>query len=558
MTKLYDIIAATVADLHDGPVFGLMGDANLKFLTAMKHTHGLDYYGSRHETGAVAMADAWARVTGRVGVCSVTQGPGLTNALTGLVESQKGSTPLVMLVGDTPHASRGLNQDIDQRGICEASGLRYVELSGDDSAAVVLAQEFHRAAGDSRPVVIGIPTDIQDTEIVDCQRPTQLEASTSAVAEPAAGDLAELRALIEASERPVILAGRGAVHADAGEPLAQLAQRIGALTATTVQAKGLFTGDPFCLGIAGGFSSPLAVDLFAKADLVLAFGASLTQWTMRMGTLAPDATFVRVDTAKTDFEGRFPVERAVHADAAATANALLAHFTGEDSPVPERYRTPDVIDGLRLLDDQPVAVLPPEAGPRLDGALVIRRIDELVPARKTVVVDSGHFMGYPAMHLSVDAPRRLVFAQDFQSVGLGLCGAVGAALADPTTLTVAVIGDGGLMMSLGELDTAIRVGLPLLVVVLNDAAYGAEYHLMTRAHLPVADSCFPDSDFAAVARALGAHGGTVQSEPDLRILTDWLASPDRPLLLDCKIDPSIMAPWFAEVFALKEAQAANR
>jgi thiamine pyrophosphate-dependent acetolactate synthase large subunit-like protein len=165
---------------------------------------------------------------------------------------------------------------------------------------------------------------------------------------------------------------------------------------------------------------------------------------------------------------------------------------------------------------------------------------------------SGHFMGHPAMHLSVPGPARFVFSQDFQAVGLGLAGGIGAAVADPHALTVVVIGDGGLMMSLCELDTAVRVGLPMLVVVMNDAAYGAEYHLLDRFGLPVEDSCFPDSDFAAVARSLGARGATIAC--DLDAVADWPAEPDRPLVVDCKIEPSAIAPWLREVFALKEAQ----
>ncbi|GAA5140357.1 thiamine pyrophosphate-binding protein [Pseudonocardia adelaidensis] len=550
MTKVHEEVAAVAARLHDGPVFGLMGDANLKFVTLMRHRHGMAYHGARHEPGAVAMADGWARATGRVGLCSVTQGPGLTNTVTAMVESRKAGTPVVLLVGDTPVRSSGLNQDIDQRRMIESLDIRYVDIDSDRYVSEKLIDAFGWAGRELRPVVVGIRTDVQDLEARPSNR-VEPAGSAVSVRSPTAEDV---DALLDWSRPPN---GRSCSRGAApcapvrGRSLSALAQRIGAVTATSVQAKSLFD-DEFCVGIAGGFASPVAVDVLAEADLVLAFGCSLTPWTMRMGTLAPKATIVQCDADAAALGARYAIDRGIHADALATADALLSKLPA-GSPLP-RYRIEEVGSRLAGVRAEPVAPLPAIPTGRLDGRAVVRRLEQVLPREKTVVVDSGHFMGHPAMHLSVPNPARFVFSQDFQAMGLGLAGGIGAAVAAPDALTVVVIGDGGLMMSLGELDTAVRVRLPMLVVVMNDAAYGAEYHLLDRFGLPVEDSCFPDSDFAAIARSLGARGATVACDSDLDAVADWLAAPDRPLIVDCKIEPCAMAPWFREVFALMEAQ----
>jgi len=237
--------------------------------------------------------------------------------------------------------------------------------------------------------------------------------------------------------------------------LARLADASGALLATTAAAHGLFYGHPRSLGLAGGFASPLAQRLLGEADLVLAFGASLNRWTTHDGTLFPQALVVRVDIEGGD----------VRADSRATAERLDVRGSSFDHVLPELavYRRRDEIDDRSTADT-------------IDPRTPMVALDDLLPEERGVSIDSGHFMGWPAMYLTIRRRDQFVMAQAFQSVGLGLATAIGASLARRDRVTVAVLGDGGARMSLTELDTAARLGLPLLVVIVNDAAYGAEVH----------------------------------------------------------------------------------
>ena len=228
-------------------------------------------------------------------------------------------------------------------------------------------------------------------------------------------------------------------------------------------------------------------------------------------------------------------------DAAATAEALLAAV-----PARTGRRSPELAAALAggRWRDEPYA----EAAGGLDPRTLSIALDDLLPAERTVVVDSGHFMGWPSMYLRVPDAAGFVFPQAFQCVGLGLGNAIGAALARPDRLTVAALGDGGALMALPELDTLARLAPRLLVVIYDDAAYGAEVHHFRPMGEAVDLAQFPATDFAALAEAAGCHGLTVRRAEDLDGVRDWLAAPDRPLVVDAKIDPDLCADWLEEAF----------
>jgi thiamine pyrophosphate-dependent acetolactate synthase large subunit-like protein len=185
----------------------------------------------------------------------------------------------------------------------------------------------------------------------------------------------------------------------------------------------------------------------------------------------------------------------------------------------------------------------------IDPRTLSLRLDELLPRDRTVAVDSGHFMGYPSMYLRVPDASGFVFTQAFQAVGLGLGSAIGAAVARPDRLTVAALGDGGALMALPEFETLARLGLRMLIVIYNDAAYGAEVHHFRPSGAPVDLVQVPDTDFAAIARAVGLEGLTVGTEADLSPIAQWLSRGGSPaLVVDAKVVPTVVAEWLEEAF----------
>jgi acetolactate synthase I/II/III large subunit len=395
-----------------------------------------------------------------------------------------------------------------------------------------------------RTVLLNLPLAVQAEEAVDADVEPLPDAAPPT---PDMDSLAALSAALDRSERPVFVAGRGARTSDSGQLLEQLADRYGALLSTSAVARGLFRGSSWDLDVSGGFSSPLAAELIRGADLVIGWGCALNMWTMRHGTLiGSDTTVVQVDDDPQALGRHRDIHLGVVGDVRKTAEALLERPGGRG----EGYRSPGL--AARIAEHGHWRDVPyDDAGDdaRIDPRTLTIALDDLLPAERVVSVDSGNFMGYPSAFLSVPDERGFCFTQAFQSIGLGLASGVGAALASPDRLPVAAVGDGGLMMSAAELDTVRRLGLPMVVVVYDDEAYGAEVHHFGPGGHPLDIVRFPPTDLAELARGFGFEGVVVRGPADLAAVRTWLDGPrDRPLLIDAKVLPDRPSWWLEDAF----------
>src|SRR5215475_11842861 len=280
-------------------------------------------------------------------------------------------------------------------------------------------------------------------------------------------------------------------------------------------------------------------------------------WTTRHGSLIPPAAaVVRVDHDPVALAQPLiaPAARdlTVRGDVRLVADASLAAL-GENRAT--GYRTPDVQARIESGGRWRQVAYDDWSGPdpagetRIDPRTLTAALDDIVPAERVVAVDSGNFMGYPAAFMAVPDPAGFSFTQAYQSIGLGLASAIGAALARPDRLAVAAVGDGGFLMSVAELVTAVRLRLPVIVVIYDDAAYGAEVHHFGPHGLPLDTVTFPDADLAAIGRGFGCAGTIVRRREDLTAVADWLAGPrDVPLVVDAKVVSSRGSWWLEEAF----------
>ena len=541
-----EAIGRTLAERGVEAFFGLVGSGNFTVVNALRGT-GAAFYSARHECAAVMMADGYARASGKTGVVSVHQGPGFTNTLTGLTEAAKNRTPLVLLAADTPPGTLWSNFKIDQAALANTAGAIAERVRSPETAAQDAARALRRAKVERRPVVLNIPIDL-----VEMPCPDELPAADGPELEPprpSEKSVARVADLLVGSERPVIIAGRGAALSGGGrEALEALGECVGALLATSAMGHGLFSGSPYSVGIAGGFASLLAIELLSEADAVLAFGASLNHWTARHGKLFPtEASVAQVDLDEEAIGAVHRVDIGVVGDVAGTAREILEEL--ERRGVSKQgYRGEELERGIRTRRWRDEPYEDEGTDKHIDPRTLSIALDDLLPEERTVATDSGHFLGYPSMYLAVPDHRGFVFPNAFQSVGLGLASGIGAAVARPDRASVAAVGDGGALMALGELETAARYRLPMVVVVYNDAAYGAEVHHFGPMGHPVDLTRFPDTDFAALARAAGAEGITVRGPEDLKPLEDWLGRRDGPLVIDAKVNPEVRSEWLEEAF----------
>jgi thiamine pyrophosphate-dependent acetolactate synthase large subunit-like protein len=542
-----DVVGQTLAATGVTDAFGVLGSGNLVVTNALC-SRGARFHHARREDGAICMADGYARVSGNVGICSVHQGPGLTNAVTGLTEAVKSRTPLLVLAGESPAAALTSNFRIDQPGLAESVGAASDRVQSAATAADDAQRAYQRAVLERRPVVLMLPIDIQP-QPPEALEPTQAPLPPLATPDPPAQAVAAFADLLQAAQRPVILAGRGAVLADGRDALERLGAVTGALLATSAPANGLFTGLPYALGISGGFVSPFAATLVPQADVVLVAGASVNHWTTRHGQLiARSAKLAQIDIEARAFGVHRPADLTMLGDVTAAAR-MLADELERRGHRATGWRTEEMARDIAANGWAGDPYDDASTDEWIDPRTLSIALEDRLPAEKAVAVDSGHFLGYPAMFLSVPDARAWVFPNGFQSVGLGLGNAIGAAIARPERPTVAAIGDGGAFMALAEIETAARLGLKLLVLIYDDHAYGAEVHHFAPMGHDVSLVRFPDADLAAIARACGAQAATIRRVGDLDVVDAWLPEPEpRPLVLDAKVNPTICAEWLSEAF----------
>jgi acetolactate synthase I/II/III large subunit len=557
--KVTDAVATALTELGADTVFGVVGSGNFHVTNALI-AGGARYIAARHECGAASMADGWARLAGRPGVLSLHQGPGITNALTGITEAAKSRTPLLVLAADVSSAAVTSNFRIDVGAIAAATGATPARLHSPAFAVDDAVRAYRMARDERRTVVLALPLDVQAGE---CAWPGPPDPRPAALSPPGARPAAELAGILARAARPVFIAGRGARNSGARRELERLADGCGALLATSAAAKGLFGGSPWDLDVSGGFASPLAAELISGADVVVGWGCSLNMWTTRHGSLlGPDTIVVQVDCEAAALGRHRPVRLGVVGDVALTASAVaelldaeprepLAAGAGDADELPGAgYRSEALRKRLAAeVRWRDVAFEDTSDGDRIDPRSLSIALDDMLPAERIVAIDSGNFMGYPSMFLSVPDQDGFCFTQAYQSIGLGLASAIGSAIARPDRLVVAALGDGGALMGISELETAVRLALPMVIVVYDDQAYGAEVHHFGPDGFPLDTVQFPAADLAAIARGFGCDALTVRAVTDLEPLRQWLGTePSHPILIDAKVTAERGSWWLEEAF----------
>ena len=487
--------------------------------------------------------------------------------MTGIAEAAKSRTPLLVLAAEAPEVRS--NFHVDVAGLAAAVGAVGERLHSPATARADAHRAYQTALG-RRTVILALPLNIQAATCEPGRAPAARDAVPAA---PGAEAVTALAGVLRRARRPVFIAGRGA-RGQAAE-LERLADACGALLATSAVAKGLFGGSTWNLDVSGSFASPLAAELISGADVIVGFGCSLNMWTMRHGKLiGPAATVVQVDDDASAIGAHRPVRLGVLGDVAETARAVHQVLAGGDpddrieAPMPVRdkddggtpgaagtpgtagYRSPQLRDRIaREVRWRDVAYADDSDGQRIDPRTLSIALDDMLPAERTVAVDSGNFMGYPSMYLSVPDEAAFCFTQAFQSIGLGLASAIGAAVARPDRLAVAALGDGGALMGVSELETVVRLRLPMVVIVYDDEAYGAEVHHFGPDGDPLDIVRFPPADIAAIARGFGFEGVAVRQAADLQAVRGWVDGPrERPLLIDAKVTSARGAWWLEEAF----------
>ncbi len=550
-------LAKAVQMLHDGPLFGMAGFQFATYYEAIRAT-GMQHWLINDERSAMFAADAWARVTNRPAVVDATLGPGATNLVSGLVESLNAGIPAVVLVGDAHrlHAGKNMTQEGRQVEILRPAVKELLRVEYVQRIPEMVGRAFDLATrGRPGPVVIDVPEDVAH-ELCDFD-PAEFEALAQRgkplKPRASAGQIEAAAQAISAAQRPVLLVGGGVHLSGAYDALARFARSQKILVAHTLSGKGAMAcSDPLSLGVFGRYSR-VANELITQSDCLVVVGCKLGEIATRRYALLPKSVpVVQIDIDASEF-GRTGVHGiALWSDAAEGLDDLAKACSTTNATLQARQGR--VEEARNLLAEWRVSAaarIDSDATP-INVARLLRGINEVLPQDGVLIADGGFAAHWSGLFFDTKtAARQFVANRGFASIGYGLPAAIGAQLAAGKRRVIALTGDGGLNMSLGELETARRMGVPFVLVVLNNAASGyvkAMQHAMFGAgHYQSSE--LSEIDYAALARAVGCHGLRVERPDELEpALRQALAHTDRPTLVDVVVtrDPAQMLPGIDE------------
>lgn len=510
-TTVADVLAGSIMQRVDR-VFGLIGNGNVDLISALTSAR-FPFTTVRHEVAAVTAADAYYRATGKLAVATATYGAGFTNMVTGLAEAQLARIPLVAVVGDAPSSGRR-PFDIDQQTV--TVGLNIPVLTIDEhNATAIIDRACDMAVDGQEPVVVMLPHDLTDATVTEASS----QRSYEPMARPKVSD-DELETIAQAlvtAKRPLILTGGGVVRTRTGQLAKRIGDTVGAVFMHSLTASNV-TGSPHSLGLAGGFTPEHRLPAVRAADMVLILGATSNNFQTRKGTLFGTANIFRVDLNDT-WNLSLPQANTVFGDLTEVLPRLLDAVAALEAK-PSRYRE-ELADLIAsdTLDQEPVY----GTDGRLHPRHVAAALNTILPEHRQIVVDGGHFMSWFGERMHIPDPASFIaVGTAFQSIGLGFGSAVGASVGSPEKFTVCVSGDGGGQMALADLATFIGTTDHGAVIMINDAAYGAEIHQYAVAGADPTAMYLPQLDFAAIGEAMGATGFTVDTMDDLEAFAAWL------------------------------------
>ena len=534
--KGFEAVPALLDQAGLRAVFAMVGGSNAAWIAAGVQGGTLSLVRTRHEETAVSGAAGYARTTGSVGLCSVTRGPGFTNAINALTAATRGHVPIVLITGESPPTLKKTPQIVDQRGLTEVIGAGFHHAAQPDEVEGVFWSALRAVNWNGTPQVISLADGVVEGEVdLTGRAPTDLRPDDAP--DPAAV-LAAADALVGA-ENPLIVVGMGTALADCRAELEELADLVGARVATTLMSHRYFSGYPYDLGVCGTWSPAIVGEQLAQSDVVLVIGASLNHFTMAGGRVFGGAKIIQCEIDENQPLKASTAELALLGDAHCTVNALLKECRQRPQSAHRRRIAPptkaEIRDSLRKLE------LGHDPARGLDPREVYIAFDDMLPPDRIVVTDHGRFQGSLISLVGARDAQSFVAPISYSSIGTGLGHAIGAAVAHPDRHVVLFAGDGGFMMAAQDLDTVRIADLNLTVVIINDEMYASDTKFLRAEGLPFDIIRQSMPDIPTLARAFGGTGQVLKTREEL---ADLKLTGAGLTLLDVRTDPQVTGTPF--------------
>jgi acetolactate synthase-1/2/3 large subunit len=510
-------------------VFGIPGEENIRLMEALSKS-SIEYVLTRHEQGASFMAETYGRLTGKAGVCSATLGPGAINLLLGTADATTNSTPLIALSAQVGMARsfKESHQSVDLVSMF-APVTKWSALMAIPGAAPEMIRKAFKLAQTERPgaVYLAVPEDVEEAAAPPSLVP--LRVNVPRADDPSAEQVSRAAQILREARNPVVLAGHGAARGGASQALIRFAQSLNIPVATTFHGKGVFPDDhPLALGTVGFMRHDYANFGFDRADVIVAVGYELQEFNP-----------VRINpsgTTRIIHVHRFPAEVDAHYDVAVGLTADISHSL--DALAAAVWRRVPAAGGERireLLSDELTRGQQDDRFP-MHPARIVADTRAALSREDIVLVDTGALKMWMARLYPTYAPNTCLISNGLSTMGWTVPGAIGAKIARPEARVLVATGDGSFLMNSQEIETALRLRLPFVILVWVDDAYGLISWKMDMEIGHNVDTRFGNPDFVAYAESFGAAGYRVSSADELLPCLRAALADDTVSVIACPVD----------------------
>ena len=510
-------------------IFGLPGEENIDLMDALLDSP-IEFVLTRHEQGAAFMADVHGRLTGRAGVCLATLGPGACNLITGVADANMDRAPLVAIAGqaDTTRMHKESHQHLDLVKLFEPISKYAVQVREPEIVPEVVRKAFKLAQTEKPGVAfIELPENIAEQEAPD-KSPLRVQAPMEP--DPAPEKLQEAAAILGEARAPIVLAGNGVLRGDASEALQAFAEQTRIPVATTFMAKGAIPAThPLSLGTIGLQAKDYVSSGFDAADVIVCVGYDMIEYAPERWHPGKDKRILHIDATPAEVDEHYIVAAGVLGDIGRTLTCLRELV----APRPE----PDIAP-LRAVIDAELSDHAEDGAFPVKPQKIIWDLRRALDDEDIAISDVGAHKMWMARLYPAQAPNTCIISNGFASMGIALPGAIAAKRLFPDRRVVAVTGDAGFLMNSQELETAVRLGTPIVILIWNDCRYGLiEWHQQKKFGRP-AHIAFENPDFVRFAESFGARGFRVESTAALQPVLEEAFACGSVAVVDCPVDYS--------------------
>ncbi len=509
-------------------IFGIPGEENLDVMDALLDSE-IQFITCRHEQGAAFMADVYGRLTGRAGVCMATLGPGATNLITGVADANMDHAPVVAIAGQAPtyRLHKESHQVLDLNKIFQPITKYSSQILEAETIPEVVRKAFKLAQAEkSGATFIEFPENI--AKITTNAQPLSFKLPSSP--EPAMGRIERAIEIISHAKNPIILAGNGVIRAKASLQLAAFAEQLNIPVANTFMAKGVIPfNHPMALGSVGLQAQDHVHFGFAKADVIICIGYDLVEYHPHLWHPSNDRTIIHIDASPAEVDGNYTTEVGVVGDIRHSLKRIAKQVPPRDGHPLRPLRKALINEMNQHAQDESLPLKPQK---------IIWDLRTALPLQDTVICDVGAHKMWMARMFRCEHPNTCIISNGFASMGIAVPGAIAAKLANPERKVVAVTGDAGFLMNSQEIETAVRLGIAMVILIWNDSAYGLIEWKQLNQFGRTSHVHFNNPDFVKYAEAFGAKGYRIESASQLVPTLKRALADNTVTIIDCPVDYS--------------------